>query len=69
MIPQISIAPSHQGIGLGTQLIVRALQSMRQAGFRAVRLTVTHKNRRAYEWYTRLGFNLRRNFGAYLWLR
>jgi ribosomal protein S18 acetylase RimI-like enzyme len=69
MVPQISIAPSHQGIGLGTQLIVRALRGMREAGFKTVRLTVTRKNRRAYEWYTRLGFGPRRTFGAYVWLR
>jgi ribosomal protein S18 acetylase RimI-like enzyme len=67
MIPQISIHPAHQGKGLGNALIHRALISLQSAGFRMVRLTVTEQNRRAFEWYQRLGFKIRRDFGAYLW--
>jgi ribosomal protein S18 acetylase RimI-like enzyme len=67
MIPQISIHPAHQGKGLGNALIHRALSSLQPAGFQLVRLTVTGQNRRAFEWYLRLGFKIRRNFGAYLW--
>ena len=67
MIPQISIHPAHQGRGLGTILMRVALKRLRSAGFRSARLTVTHENRRAYEWYQRLGFRVRRDFGAYLW--
>jgi ribosomal protein S18 acetylase RimI-like enzyme len=69
MIPQISIHPSYQGRGLGTTLVKLALSRLRAAGFARVRLTVTHQNRRAYEWYQRLGFKTRRDFCAYLWLR
>jgi ribosomal protein S18 acetylase RimI-like enzyme len=69
MIPQISIAPSHQGRGLGRQLINHAFERMRSAGFRTVRLTVTRSNRRAYDWYRRIGFQPLRTFGAYVWLR
>jgi ribosomal protein S18 acetylase RimI-like enzyme len=67
MIPQISIRPAHQGKGLGNALIHRALSSLQSAGYRTVRLTVTEQNRRAFEWYQRLGFKIRRDFGAYLW--
>jgi ribosomal protein S18 acetylase RimI-like enzyme len=67
MIPQISIHPAHQGRGLGSALIRRALNRLESAGYRAVRLTVTRENRRAYEWYLRLGFTNRCDFGAYVW--
>jgi len=67
MIPQISILPTHQGRGLGTALMQMANHGLRSAGFRAVRLTVTRQNRRACEWYQRLGFTVRRDFGAYVW--
>jgi ribosomal protein S18 acetylase RimI-like enzyme len=69
MIPQISIHPDYQGKGLGSALVHLALHRLASAGFRAVRLTVTQQNRRAYEWYVRLGFKVRRNFDAYVWQR
>ena len=67
MIPQIAIHPAHQGKGSGNTLMRRALSSLQSAGFRTVRLTVTEQNRRAFDWYQRLGFKMRRDFGAYLW--
>lgn len=69
MIPQIAIHPAYQGRGLGSALIRRSLHRLRAAGYSTVRLTVTGKNRRAAEWYRRLGFKNRRDFGAYVWLR
>jgi len=69
MIPQISVDPGHQGSGIGRQLIHRALAELRRLGFRAVSLAVTKKNRRAFEWYQRLGFRVRKEFGAYVWER
>ncbi len=69
MIPQISIHPAFQGRGLGTRLIRQSLQRLRTAGYQTVRLTVTAQNRRAHEWYQRLGFKTRRDFGAHVWLR
>lgn len=69
MIPQISIHPDHQGKGLGSALVQRALHRLTSEGFKAVRLTVTRQNRRAYEWYLRLGFKVRRDFDAYVWQR
>lgn len=69
MIPQIAILPSHQGRGLGNALMDSALSQFRSLGFWTVSLTVTKKNRRAFEWYQRLGFNIRKEFGAYIWRR
>jgi len=69
MIPQIAIDPAHQGRGVGDALMKRALASMQASGIRSVGLTVTKKNRRAYEWYQRLGFRLRKEFGAFVWNR
>lgn len=69
MIPQISVAPSHQGFGLGSRLMACALHRMKETGFRYARLTVTRDNRRAHAWYLRLGFVSRLTFGAHVWLR
>jgi ribosomal protein S18 acetylase RimI-like enzyme len=69
MIPQIAIAPSHQGRGLGKVLIDRTLGHFKARGCRTVSLTVTKRNRRAFEWYQRLGFKIRKEFGAYVWSR
>jgi ribosomal protein S18 acetylase RimI-like enzyme len=69
MIPQISIQPSHQGQGLGKALMNRALSRLVTLGYRSVSLTVTGENQRALHWYRRLGFALRKEFGAYVWER
>lgn len=69
MIPQIAILPSHQGRGLGSALMYRALSRLKTLGMRTVSLTVTEKNRRALEWYQRIGFRTRKEFAAYVWLR
>ncbi|HSW40520.1 MAG TPA: N-acetyltransferase [Acidobacteriota bacterium] len=69
MIPQIAIHPSYQGHGLGNSLMEHALRSFGNAHFQSVSLTVTKKNRRAFDWYQRLGFRIRKEFGAYVWQR
>lgn len=69
MIPQIAIHPSYQGRGLGNLLMQRMFERLASFGFQTVSLTVTKNNRRAFEWYTRLGFKLRKEFGAYVWQR
>jgi ribosomal protein S18 acetylase RimI-like enzyme len=40
---------------------------MKAMGFHSVGLTVTKKNRRAFEWYLRVGFRIRKEFSAYVW--
>jgi ribosomal protein S18 acetylase RimI-like enzyme/transcription antitermination factor NusG len=69
MIPQIAVHSSYQGRGLGNALIKRCFQGLQSLGFHNLSLTVTKKNRRAYEWYQRLGFKIRKEFGAYVWQR
>ncbi len=69
MIPQVAILPSHQGHGLGKVLMTRALSYFKARNYRTVSLTVTRKNRRAFEWYTRLGFRVRKEFDAFVWER
>ncbi len=69
MIPQIAIHPSYQGRGLGNVLMNRAFEQLKASGFHTVSLTVTKKNRRAFDWYQRLGFKIRKEFGAYVWQR
>ncbi len=69
MIPQVAMLPSFQGQGLGNALMRHALFAFKALGYRTVSLTVTKKNRRAFEWYQRLGFKLRKEFGAYVWNR
>jgi ribosomal protein S18 acetylase RimI-like enzyme len=69
MIPQIAIGPAHQGRGLGSRLMDKALAHFQSQGFRSASLTVTKRNRRALDWYRRLGFKIRKEFGAYIWER
>ncbi len=69
MIPQISVRPAYQGRGLGRDLVLRILERLKAQAFSTVSLTVTKKNRRAFEWYERLGFRIRKEFGAYVWER
>jgi ribosomal protein S18 acetylase RimI-like enzyme len=69
MIPQIAVHPSYQGRGLGNALMIRSFERLRAMGFHSISLTVTKKNRRAFDWYQRLGFKIRKEFGAYVWER
>jgi ribosomal protein S18 acetylase RimI-like enzyme len=69
MIPQIAVHPSWQGMGLGNALMNRSFEKLKAIGLRTVSLTVTQKNQRAFEWYQRLGFKVRKDFGAHVWQR
>ena len=69
MIPQVAILPSSQGHGMGNALMHHSLSYFKSHGFSTVGLTVTKKNRRAFEWYQRLGFRIRKEFGAFVWQR
>jgi ribosomal protein S18 acetylase RimI-like enzyme len=69
MIPQIAVHPSFQGRGLGNALIQHSFERFKSLGFHTVTLTVTKQNRRAFAWYQRLGFKIRKEFGAYVWER
>ncbi|MBN1571517.1 MAG: GNAT family N-acetyltransferase [Acidobacteria bacterium] len=69
IVPQIAVHPSHQGKRLGNVFMNRSFAQLKSLGFRTLSLTVTEKNRRAYDWYQRLGFRMRKQFGAYVWQR
>lgn len=69
MVPQIAVHPSYQGLGVGNTLMDYSIGQLKNQGFKTISLTVTKKNRRAFEWYQRLGFRIRKDFGAYVWQR
>ena len=69
MIPQIAVHPSFQGHGVGTRLIHCTLRELKALNFHSVSLMVSKENRRADDWYRRLGFRIRKEFGAYVWQR
>ena len=68
-IPQIAVARTLQGIGLGTELLEAAFNDLVQAGYQQVSLTVTEANSGASRLYERLGFKTFRTFGAFVFSR
>ncbi|MGA2075523.1 MAG: GNAT family N-acetyltransferase [Terriglobia bacterium] len=68
-IPQIAVARTLQGCGLGTALLESAFSDLVKAGYQRVSLTVTDLNARALQLYERLGFRTFRNFGAFVFNR
>lgn len=69
MIPQISIRRSHQNQGLGSLLLKSYLDAARQQGLKRVCLSVSEVNQRAFALYRRLGFNVEKQFHAFIWTR
>lgn len=55
-IQNLGIVPAHRGLGLGTALLLRALDGFRRAGIELVHLEVTAENEGAIRLYRRLGF-------------
>ena len=68
-IPQIAVARTLQGIGLGTALLESAFNDLARAGYQRVSLTVTDSNDSALRLYERLGFKSFRTFGAFVFNR
>jgi ribosomal protein S18 acetylase RimI-like enzyme len=66
-ITQVCAAPEFQGIGLGYELMRRAVESFRTAGYQGLSLTVTAANAAAHSLYERMGFRTLREFSAYVW--
>lgn len=66
-ITQVCVAPSHQGTGLGYELVRRSLLALAANGCRTASLTVTASNHTAIRLYERMGFRTRRGFSAYVW--
>jgi len=55
-VQNLGIAPLHRNCGLGTGLLVRALDGFRRSGIRRVQLEVTAENQGAIGLYRRCGF-------------
>jgi len=66
-ITQVCVAPSHQGIGLGYELMRRSMAALASHGCRSASLTVTASNEPAVRLYRQMGFVHRREFAAYVW--
>lgn len=68
-IPQIAVAPTHQGKGLGTELLGKAVRYLGLNGYQRVSLTVTESNQAALALYQRFGFSVHFRFPAFVWQR
>ncbi len=68
-IPQIAVAPAHQGKGLGVELLGRAIRYLDLNGYQRVSLTVTESNSGAFKLYQRFGFSVHFRFPAFVWQR
>jgi ribosomal protein S18 acetylase RimI-like enzyme len=66
-ITQVCVAPSHQGTGLGYELVRQSLLALAAHGCRMVSLTVTGQNEAAVRLYRRMGFTTLRDFAAFIW--
>jgi len=66
-ITQVCVAPSHQGTGLGYEMMRRSLLALAEHGCRSVTLTVTAANQAALRVYESMGFTRRRAFAAHIW--
>jgi ribosomal protein S18 acetylase RimI-like enzyme len=68
-ITQLGVMPQAQGMGLGRELLLRAMDGLYRHGAKRVSLTVTAANTGAVELYKRAGFREVRRFLAYMWER
>ncbi len=66
-ITQVCVRQELQGAGIGTQLLVRALNHLRQRGYEGVSLSVTAENQPAVRLYRRFGFEVLKGFAAFVW--
>jgi ribosomal protein S18 acetylase RimI-like enzyme len=66
-ITQLCVAPSHQGRGVGYELLRRSLDALASHGSRSASLTVTTDNLSAIRLYESVGFRSRRDFAAFVW--
>ncbi|MBY0523675.1 MAG: N-acetyltransferase [Gemmataceae bacterium] len=59
-IQNLGVTPSHRGCGLGSALLLKALEGFRRAGLQRAFLEVTAQNDAAVRLYRRLGFRCRK---------
>ncbi len=66
-ITQICVSPSLRGMGVGSELLRRSLEALREYGCRKTGLTVTSSNHEAVRLYERVGFTIAKRFSAFVW--
>jgi ribosomal protein S18 acetylase RimI-like enzyme len=66
-VTQVCILPEYRSRGIGESLIAATAASLRQRSFSLLSLTVTEANSRAVDLYSRLGFDKKRVFDAFVW--
>ena len=66
-IVQLCVAPEAQGLGLGRELLCRAVRATAEGGAQRISLTVTSANTKALRLYDRFGFREQRRFCAFVW--
>jgi GNAT superfamily N-acetyltransferase len=69
MVPQLSIRRDCQGKGLGTRLMKSYLLGLQRQGLKRATLSVSQANSGAHRLYCRLGFELVKEFHAFIWLK
>jgi ribosomal-protein-alanine N-acetyltransferase len=63
-ITQLGVMPHAQGMGIGRDLLERAMDALYRNGAKRISLTVTVANERALGLYRRAGFRELRRFAA-----
>ncbi len=66
-ITQICVSPAVRGTGIGHALLRQSLTTLRAMGCVSASLTVTASNTDAVDLYRRVGFEVARQFGAFVW--
>jgi ribosomal protein S18 acetylase RimI-like enzyme len=66
-VTQICVAPSVRDQGVGYELLRRSLESLAAAGAHSVSLTVTARNENAVRLYQNMGFEIVKQFPAFVW--
>jgi ribosomal protein S18 acetylase RimI-like enzyme len=68
-IPQITVAKTFQGKGLGKSMLNRTIESLARRNYQSVSLSVTASNERAVSLYRHNRFQILKPFQAYVWER
>jgi ribosomal protein S18 acetylase RimI-like enzyme len=66
-ITQICVSPEVRGTGVGHELLRQSLATLGEMGCQSATLTVTASNTGAVDLYQRVGFEILRQFTAYVW--
>jgi ribosomal protein S18 acetylase RimI-like enzyme len=67
MIPQVSVRRDCQRQGLGARLLQLHFRRAAEHGLDRVALSVSSRNQGAHRLYLRLGFQVRKDFHAFIW--